>query len=129
MRVRQSILRLAAFVCGLGLTSLMPAMAAETAKCTNTVWADVVALDQPIMINRLGTVRPGGEIYALRRDAVRRFVEPGQRQDMPELLDQLCAGQRRVLTWRSQGRWLDIGKPDDYALAQGMPEYGGAIEG
>ena len=70
MRVRQSILRLAAFVCGLGLTSLMPAMAAETAKCTNTVWADVVALDQPIMINRLGTVRPGGEIYALRRDVV-----------------------------------------------------------
>src|ERR1700744_2354368 len=74
MRVRHHICRLAAV---LGLASLAPAgaPAAEPlppggARCGATVWADVGALDQPIMINRLGTVRPGGMIYALRRDVV-----------------------------------------------------------
>lgn len=38
--------------------------------CRTTVKAAVVALDQVIMVNRLGTVRPGGMIYALRRDVI-----------------------------------------------------------
>src|SRR5258708_681960 len=50
-----------------------PANAQLTEKpplCKNTIKADVVALDQVIMINRLGTVRPGGMIFALRGDVV-----------------------------------------------------------
>jgi manganese oxidase len=41
-----------------------------TPVCDRTLKADVVALDQAIMYNRLGTVNPGGMIYALRRDVV-----------------------------------------------------------
>src|SRR6476659_7012106 len=38
--------------------------------CERTVKANVVALDQVIMYNRLGTVNPGGMIYALKQDVV-----------------------------------------------------------
>src|SRR5215470_3942056 len=43
---------------------------APTPVCARTIKADVVALDQVIMYNRLGTVNPGGMIYALKRDVV-----------------------------------------------------------
>ena len=39
-------------------------------KCETTVKADVVALDQAFQVNRLGTTRTDGEIYALRADVV-----------------------------------------------------------
>ena len=38
--------------------------------CSRTIKADVVALDQVIMFNRLGAVNPGGMIYALKQDVV-----------------------------------------------------------
>jgi len=38
--------------------------------CSRTIKADVVALDQAIMYNRLGAVNPGGMIYALKQDVV-----------------------------------------------------------
>src|SRR6185503_5593949 len=38
--------------------------------CTRTIKADVVALDQAIMYNRLGAMNPGGMIYALKQDIV-----------------------------------------------------------
>jgi hypothetical protein len=41
-----------------------------TPVCARTIKADVVALDQAIMYNRLGTVNPGGMIYALKKDVV-----------------------------------------------------------
>ena len=41
-----------------------------TPVCSRTIKADVVALDQAIMYNRLGTVNPGGMIYALKKDVV-----------------------------------------------------------
>jgi hypothetical protein len=41
-----------------------------TPVCERTVKANVVALDQVIMYNRLGTVNPGGMIYALKQDVV-----------------------------------------------------------
>ncbi|MFL6193296.1 MAG: hypothetical protein ACJ75H_03945 [Thermoanaerobaculia bacterium] len=40
------------------------------AGCTNTVYADVVALDQPWAWNRFGALEPQGMMYALRRDVV-----------------------------------------------------------
>ena len=43
---------------------------APTPNCARTIKADVVALDQVIVYNRLGTVNPGGMIYALRQDVV-----------------------------------------------------------
>lgn len=44
--------------------------AQTTPVCERTIKADVVALDQVIMFNRLGAVNPAGMIYALRQDVV-----------------------------------------------------------
>jgi len=49
----------------------------------NTIHADVVAIDQVIMVNRLGTVRPEGMIYALLGDVrpIKGYdLEPGNVQ-------------------------------------------------
>src|SRR5262249_41590546 len=47
------------------------AMAEESALlCKRTIKAQVVALDQPWMWNRLGAAQPGGMIYALYGDVV-----------------------------------------------------------
>src|ERR1700722_13133305 len=49
-----------------------PAMTEEPSfVCKRTVKAQVVALDQPWMWNRLGAAQPGGMIYALYGDIVR----------------------------------------------------------
>src|SRR5262249_33992863 len=51
--------------------AVLPAPApSPTPACARTINADVVALDQVIMYNRLGTVNPGGMIYALKKDVV-----------------------------------------------------------
>jgi hypothetical protein len=41
-----------------------------TAQCGRTIEADIVAIDHPIFLNRLGASMPGGMIYALRRDVI-----------------------------------------------------------
>jgi len=46
------------------------ALPSPTPACNRTIKADVVALDQVIMFNRMGTVNPNGMIYALRKDVV-----------------------------------------------------------
>ncbi|MGZ8842140.1 MAG: copper oxidase [Pyrinomonadaceae bacterium] len=43
---------------------------APTPSCERTIKADVVALDQAIVYNRLGTINPNGMIYALKKDIV-----------------------------------------------------------
>ncbi len=40
------------------------------AGCERTVWVDMVAIDQPFLVNRLGASMPEGMMYALRRDVV-----------------------------------------------------------
>jgi len=40
--------------------------------CARTLTADVIALDQPIMFNRLGAANVNGMMYALRRDVVNK---------------------------------------------------------
>jgi len=52
------------------------ALPAPTPACEHVIKADVVALDQVIMYNRLGTVNPGGMIYALKQDVV--AISPAQ---------------------------------------------------
>ncbi|MFZ6720473.1 hypothetical protein [Undibacterium sp. Ji49W] len=42
----------------------------SSGRCERTVTADVVAIDQAMMINRLGTSQPAGMVYALRGDVV-----------------------------------------------------------
>src|SRR5215213_6399522 len=51
------------------VVEILPAPS-PTPACARTIKADVVSLDQAIMYNRLGTVNPGGMIYALKKDLV-----------------------------------------------------------
>ncbi len=50
-----------------GLAAALPT---PTPVCTRTIKADVVALDQAIMFNRLGAMNPYGMVYALKKDVV-----------------------------------------------------------
>lgn len=50
------------------LSAAAPAAAAVS--CASTVTAEVVALDQPLMFNRLGAQNVNGMMFALRRDVV-----------------------------------------------------------
>ena len=51
------------------------AQTAPPVNCDRTVKADVVALDQVIIYNRLGAINPAGMMYALKRDIVARLSE------------------------------------------------------
>ncbi|HEU4836955.1 MAG TPA: hypothetical protein VFS90_21155 [Pyrinomonadaceae bacterium] len=56
---------------------------ARPAQCLRTLTANVVAMPQPIMLNRLGAVIPDGLIFALKRDTVtvnnQLQLRPGKR--------------------------------------------------
>jgi hypothetical protein len=56
----------------LALLSLLPlsVLAQAPQRCESTVRADIVAFDWAFQINRLGTTRTNGEIYALRSDVL-----------------------------------------------------------
>ncbi len=62
------VIALPSFVLLLFLAASTPAQ--TTPVCERTIKADVVALDQVIVYNRLGTINPGGMIYALKKDVV-----------------------------------------------------------
>jgi NDP-sugar pyrophosphorylase family protein len=63
-------------------------------------------------------------IYAIRAAAVRGFVNPGQRLDMPQLVLAMTRAGRDVRCHRQDCVWLDIGRPEDFARAQKMIETG-----
>ncbi len=48
---------------------------------------------------------------------VRRYIEPGQRLDLPDLINRLLAAGEPLAVYPFDGRWLDIGQADDYARA------------
>jgi len=50
--------------------------------------------------------------------AAMKHVPPGRHLDMPDLVLKVHAGKGRVKCYRENCRWLDIGRMDDYALAQ-----------
>ncbi|MFF5218995.1 NDP-sugar synthase [Micromonospora sp. NPDC000442] len=45
---------------------------------------------------------------------------PAGPYDMPQLILDLLAKGQRIRSWRHQGFWLDIGRVDDYSLANKM---------
>lgn len=51
------------------LSNAIP-ISAQERQCKRTVTANVVALDQPFMWNRLGAAQPNGMVFALERDVV-----------------------------------------------------------
>ncbi len=66
-------------------------------------------------------------IYILQREAVRRCVVAGDYLDMPTLLLQMRAAGSDVRCYYDQCLWLDIGRPDDFALAQRLFEENRAL--
>jgi hypothetical protein len=59
------------------LLSVAPARAQDDKKVKfsgRTIVAEVVALDQPFMVNRLGSSVPTGQIFALRTDVMPRLA-------------------------------------------------------
>jgi NDP-mannose synthase len=61
-------------------------------------------------------------VYILQREAVRRHVTEVDYLDMPNLLLKIKNSDGRVICFRDDCIWLDIGRPDDFALAQKMFE-------
>jgi NDP-sugar pyrophosphorylase family protein len=61
-------------------------------------------------------------VYILQREAVRPYVSEVGYLDMPDLLLKIKASSGNVVCFRDNCIWLDIGRPDDFALAQKMFE-------
>jgi NDP-sugar pyrophosphorylase family protein len=61
-------------------------------------------------------------IYILRRDAVRPCLVQGEYLDMPSLMLTMRENNADVRCYHDGGMWLDIGRPDDFALAQSLFE-------
>lgn len=56
-------------------------------------------------------------VYVLNRRCL-DFVTPGEPLGFDELVQLLLRKKRRVLSYPYSGRWLDVGRPEDYELAQ-----------
>ena len=56
-------------------------------------------------------------IYVYDR-RVLEYIPPNRHFDLPELVLQLLAKKRKVACFESDAIWLDIGRRDDYAVAQ-----------
>ncbi len=50
--------------------------------------------------------------------SVIEFIRPAQYLDMPTLIMKLKSDDKLVQTYRSDCKWLDIGRPDDYEMAE-----------
>jgi NDP-mannose synthase len=61
-------------------------------------------------------------VYVLQREAVRRHVAANVYLDMPSLLLKMQAANADVRCYHDECFWLDIGRPDDFALAQSLYE-------
>jgi NDP-sugar pyrophosphorylase family protein len=59
-------------------------------------------------------------IYLLHRDAVIDHLDRNEYLDMPNLLLRMKSADRDVRCYHEDCVWLDIGRPDDFALAQQM---------
>ena len=51
------------------------------------------------------------------RDEVLSFIEPGEYLDFPSLVHRLLAAGKKVATYPSAARWLDLGRLDDLQRA------------
>lgn len=61
-------------------------------------------------------------LYVLNRDAVRRWIVPGEYLDMPALMQRASEADLLVRCHQQDCTWLDIGRPEDFAVAQNIVE-------
>jgi len=62
-------------------------------------------------------------IYCFRPEVL-KYLPRNQHCDLPELVLRLIAAGEKVQAYRHEGRWLDIGRPEDYELAVAEFEKG-----
>lgn len=58
-----------------------------------------------------------GGIYMLRREIIDTEIKKGEYMDATDLIEVLLKENRRVSLYNIEGRWIDIGSPDDYRHA------------
>ena len=63
----------------------------------------------------------GVGLYGMKPQAVRPFLD-GRHLDMPDLVRKMKAGGRQISCFRDPCVWLDIGRPEDYRLANEIYE-------
>lgn len=68
-------------------------------------------VEKPILKYR---VSMGMYIFQKR---IQDFIEPNVYLDLPDLMKRLMDEGEKINCYDFEGRWLDIGNPDDYALA------------
>jgi NDP-sugar pyrophosphorylase family protein len=61
-------------------------------------------------------------LYVLNRESIRRWLAPGQYLDMPTLMKAMSKAGMMVRCHQQKCIWLDIGRPEDFRLAQDMME-------
>lgn len=61
-------------------------------------------------------------LYVLNREALRRYIVSGKYLDMPTLMQSMSSNGMMVRCHQQDCTWLDIGRPEDFALAQSMME-------
>jgi NDP-sugar pyrophosphorylase family protein len=66
-------------------------------------------------------------IYILQREAIHPCITKGEYLDMPSLLLKMRAAKADVRCFHDDCMWLDIGRPNDFALAQSMFEQNRAL--
>ena len=66
-------------------------------------------------------------VYVINKKAIARFVCPVKRIDAPELILALLADKKRIYCFQDDCYWLDIGRPEDYQLANKVLEDGKLI--
>ena len=49
--------------------------------------------------------------------SVLQDLQPNEYRDFPDLITSLLAARRKVASYPFEGYWLDMGRPDDYAIA------------
>lgn len=104
--------------------------AAAATQCVRTVSADVVALPQPIMLNRLGAAVPDGLIFALKRDTVPNSnpvqLKPGKRPRPLVLRANVGDCLKITLTNSIPPRNFGLPAPSPTPTIKAMPPAGAA---
>jgi NDP-sugar pyrophosphorylase family protein len=113
----------------LDLNALLESHRAGDAEATIAVYPREVKIDFGVLdVGQDGTLLRYHEkprhafdvsmgVYVFRR-SVLNLITPGERLDIPELIERIQQQGQRVACFRSDCYWLDIGRPDDYAKAQ-----------
>jgi len=57
-------------------------------------------------------------INVLKASAVKPLLKPGVRMDMPDLITKLKDAGKKVACYTKPCYWLDIGRPEDFQMAQ-----------